>query len=241
MNKFKFSLSKDIELDLILDEGIFTPTGTTNLLVDSVSKQLSGTSSKSILDLGSGCGVVAISLCKLHQKSKNIFFASDISDNVVDCILLNADNNNCNCYINVRNGSLFEPWSDYKFDIIVDDISGVSEEVAKVSDWFNGISCDSGIGGDILTNKVIKESKKYLKDGGEFFFPLISFSDVKNILKTANKYYNKVECVGRKEWLLPDAMKYDVPLLKKLKNRGYVDFEERFGTIIWYTEIYKAY
>ena len=30
-------------------------------------------------------------------------------------------------------------------------------------------------------------------------------------------------------------------ILEKLKEAGHINFKNRFGTIIWYTEIYKAY
>ena len=34
--------------------------------------------------------------------------------------------NHNNCKVNVRKGSLFEPWHQEKFDLIIDDISRVS-------------------------------------------------------------------------------------------------------------------
>jgi SAM-dependent methyltransferase len=238
MSEFKLKLNNDTEINLFIDDGIFTPTGTTSLLIESVVKEVGSSKSGSILDLGCGCGAVAISLYKLGYSESGIF-ASDISKNVVDCVLFNSNKNDC--YIDVRYGSLFEPWKGCKFDTIIDDISGVSEKVASLSDWFNGVSCESGIDGDILTNKVIKDSKKYLYDGGALYFPIISFSNVNSILKTANKYYNNIQCVGRSEWILPKSMEHDIPILKELKNDGHIDFEERFGTIVWYTEIYKAY
>jgi hypothetical protein len=41
--------------------------------------------------------------------------------------------------------------------------------------------------------------------------------------------------------MLPESLKSHIDILEKLKEAGYITFENRFGTIIWYTEIYKAY
>ena len=237
MEKIKFNLT-NTAIDLYLFDGIFKPTGTTKLLVDSVVTNCNGLVNKKILDLGSGSGVVAISLNK-EGLGNNNFYASDLNDNTVECVLHNASRNNCK--INVKKGSLFEPWYQEKFDLIIDDISGVSSEIAEISGWFDGVPCASGVGGDILTNTFLEDSVNYLNTGGLVFFPVISFSNVKSILSTAEKTFDIVECVGRSEFMLPESMHSSIDILEKLKEAGYINFQNKFGTIIWYTEIYKAY
>jgi ribosomal protein L11 methylase PrmA len=237
MEKIKFNLT-NAAIDLYFIDGIFKPTGTTKLLVDSVLTNCNGLVNKKILDLGCGSGVVGISLFK-EGLNNNDFFASDLNDNTVDCVLHNAKKNKCT--INVREGSMFEPWHQEKFDIIIDDISGVSSEIAEMSGWFDGVPCESGVGGDILTNNFLEDSVNYLKAGGLVFFPVISLSNVKSILSTAKKSYDIVECVGRSEWILPESLLSNIDVLEKLKEAGHVNFQNKFGTIIWFTEIYKAY
>ena len=80
MKKIKFSLSQDVSLDLHLIEGIFEPTGTTKLLIDSVTSSCKSESGQKILDLGAGCGVVGISLCKQGFMGSTMF-ASDLNNN----------------------------------------------------------------------------------------------------------------------------------------------------------------
>jgi ribosomal protein L11 methylase PrmA len=238
MRKIKFDLNNDISFDLKLDEGIFEPTGTTKLLIDAVVNNSKDVHGKKILDLGSGSGVVSISLCK-QGFIDSVMFASDLNDNSLRCISMNAKEHNCN--ITVKEGSLFEPWKEEMFDIIIDDISGVSTEVSKISNWFDGVPCDSGIGGDELTNKVLSQSVKHLKSNGIIFFPVISFSNVESIISTANKYFSNVECVSRSEWILPESMQDSLKELEKLREDGHIRYDYKFGTVIWYTEIYKAY
>ena len=237
MEKIKFNLT-NTAIDLYLFDGIFKPTGTTKLLVDSVITNCNGLVNKKILDLGSGCGVVAISLNK-EGFGNNNFYASDLNENTVECVQYNAHKNNCK--VNVKKGSLFEPWHQEKFDLIIDDISGVSSEIAEISGWFDGVPCASGVGGDILTNNFLEDSVNYLNTGGLVFFPVISLSNVKSILSTAKKNFDIVECVGRSEWILPESLHANIDILEKLKEAGYVNFQNKFGIIIWFTEIYKAY
>ena len=40
---------------------------------------------------------------------------------------------------------------------------------------------------------------------------------------------------------LPKEMIKDISTLEKLKKKGYINFEKKFGIIIWSTEIYLAY
>ena len=237
MEKIKFNLTNS-SIDLYLFDGIFKPTGTTRLLVDSVIKNCNNVVDKKILDLGSGCGVVSISLYKEGLDNNN-FYASDLNKNTVECVLYNADKNNCR--VRVKKGSLFEPWDQEKFDIIIDDISGISSELSEISGWFDGVPCESGIGGDSLTNNFLENSVNYLNTGGIVFFPVISLSNVESILSTAKKNFDIVECVGRSEWVLPESLHANIDTLEKLKEAGHINFQNKFGIIIWFTEIYKAY
>ena len=57
-----------------------------------------------------------------------------------------------------------------QFDYIIDDVSGISEEIAKISPWFKNVPCTSGIDGTDLVVSVLKEAPKYLKKNGKIFF-----------------------------------------------------------------------
>ena len=66
---------------------------------------------------------------------------------------------------------MFYAWDDHKFDLIINDISGVAQDIAKISPWFKNISCEAGKGRDLLVNKVISESAEYLNDNGKIDIP----------------------------------------------------------------------
>ena len=82
---------------------------------------------------------------------------------------------------------MFKPWTSYKFNYIINDISGISSIIAKKSKWFRYVPSSSGIDGTKLTIKIIKDCSKYLDKNGKIYLPLISLSNTKKILNFDKK------------------------------------------------------
>mgnify|MGYP001244003362 CR=1 FL=1 len=233
---YKFEIDKGKELTLSLSHGVFIPTGTTKTLVKSVQEYVS--EPKKMLDLGCGSGIAGLALYKMGLV-KPPLYASDLSERAVESLKKNAGLHDCP--VIAKCGPLFEPWAKEEFDYIVDDVSGVTEEVAKISPWFNNVPCASGVDGTSLVIEVIKQAKTYLNTGGLLFFPVVSFSKVDKILKAARDNFSRVKQLGHEEWPLPKEMYQHLPTLKKLQKRGFIQFEEKFGMVLWFTDVYVAY
>ncbi len=237
MTNFNFS-DKDLgSFKFKIDNSTFVPTHTSNLIIKSALKIIKN-EDMSILDLGCGCGVVAIIISRLAKANLNLF-ASDISDSVEDVVNENSLTHSVS--INVRKSDIFDAWDDHKFDLIINDISGVAQDIAKISPWFKNISCEAGKGGDLLVNKVISESAEYLNDNGKLIFPIISFSNKESILNKARSRFNNVELIMKQDWPVPNEMLESKILLEELKKDGYIDYKFSFGKLIGYTEVYCAY
>ena len=231
-----FIINDDISLKLHIQNGVFKPTATTSFLIDAAAKNIKFPGK--LLDLGSGTGVVGISLF-LKNFIHAPLYASDFSPTAIESIL-----KNCNKYsvpVEAKHGSLFEPWNHEKFDYIVDDISGVAEEVAKISPWFENIPCDSGKDGTLLTIEVIKQASEFLNPDGALFFPVISFSNTEKISEFARRKFSNVDLICREEWPLPKEMEEHLPVLRRLQDEGHIHFKDIFGMILCFTEIYVAY
>ena len=166
-------------------------------------------------------------------------YASDLSLASVRCCQINYARYSCEA--DVRKGSLFDPWAGEQFDIIVDDVSGIAEEIAVISAWFQGVPCDTGADGLALVSSILQIAPRFLNEGGRFFFPVLSLSDVDLLLSRASESFTTVKQLLRQEWPLPPELKEHLPLLRKLADEGRIQLQERFGMVTCFTEIYCAY
>jgi 2-polyprenyl-3-methyl-5-hydroxy-6-metoxy-1,4-benzoquinol methylase len=217
-------------------KGVFKPTATTNVLVEGVLKSVTDINdSFDILDLGSGTGIVAIKIAEKFKNSK--IFASDLSQESTVVAKLNVQKYNLD--IDMRHGSIFEPWIDKKFSIIIDDISGIAEGIAEASGWFDGVPCNSGIDGTNLTINVLREAKKHLSCNGLLFIPIISLSSEEKIMKEVKINYENYEVVNSYDWPMPKSLTDNIKTLENLKNLGCINYSAKFGTYFCNTKILK--
>lgn len=233
--EINFPLSSDKEIRLTSALGVFTPNATTHQLIQAVKSSISEPAS--FLDLGCGTGVVGLVLY-LQGLITAPLCASDLSQPAVHCSRENFERYGCPA--EVRGGSLFEPWHGMKFDVIIDDVSGIAQDVAVVSPWFQGVPCGTGKDGTDLVVEILRKAPEYLSKRGRFFFPVLSLSNVDLLLKTAKESFSKLEMVARQDWPLPAELKIHMPLLKKLDKEGSIRLHERFGMVLCYTEVYCA-
>lgn len=203
---------------------VFKPTGTSEAMLRAIKPHIRG---GTLLDLGCGEGVLGYQLSGQVDK----VYASDISPDAVAHVEKTYPS------INVRQGHLFAPWN-MRFDTIVDDVSGVAEDIAKVSPWFDGVPCQSGYDGADLVVNMLTHAPDHLKYDGKLFFPIVSLSNVNRIKDTARHLF-EVELLAHIDFPLPKEMYKYFDLLRGLKCKG-IEFKEKFGLIIFYTEIYKA-
>ena len=225
--------SSDNQSDFLIKKKVFIPTATSELLIEASKKIVKV--KKKILDLGCGSGVVGISIGKSLKTKQKIFF-SDISKEACKNAELNCNKMKINHEI--RQGSLLSPWIGENFDYIISDVAAVAEDVSKMSPWYKNCVNNSGYDGTKHIINIISNAKNYLKKNGKFIFPIISLSNEKKILLACKQNFKKIKEVKNKVFPLPKSMATKILILNKLKKKGIISFDEKFGIIVFKTTVY---
>lgn len=234
MNEYKIDKNKKIKIRL--KKNVFTPNETTKLLINSLLKNLPK-KKLTILDLGCGSGIVGISLLKYKKNINHIYF-SDISTDATNLTKKNLQLNKITKKkYTIIKSNLFDDIKEKKFDIIINDVSGISNKVAKISPWFNNVPVESGADGTKLTIKIFQKFSEYLKKNGFLISPLISLSNEKKIFSYLNKKKFKIKILENKRWPMPKSMSIYKKLLSTLKKSGKINYEEQYGFLIANTKI----
>ena len=122
----------EIKIKLSLSKKVFQPNLTTTCLISAV-KNIKIKKKIKVLDLGSGSGIIGIFVKKFFGKNVDIFF-SDKSNHAVKMIENNLKINKIKGF--VKQSDIFEKWEGHKFDLIINDISAIDENIANKL-WYN--------------------------------------------------------------------------------------------------------
>ncbi len=217
---------------------VFYPTSTTTLLLAGVRESVNHNAA-SALDLGCGCGIVAVVLAKLILPNAAVH-ASDISAEAINLTKRNAEDNQLT--IDFRCGSLFEPWAGTKFDLVVDDVAGMAEAIARRSQWYPPqIHSDAGEDGTRWIVTILSQAPEFLTTRGQIFFPVLTLSSEARILDTARKNFQKVELVAEQWYPLGNDLLPHLNLIEDLMASGLVEIKKKGSRWLWATKIYRAF
>lgn len=216
---------------------VFRPTSTSVLLLRAARHLLQQQSATSVLDLGCGCGVVAIVLAKVGTGAK--VSASDLSAAAAKLTLKNAEKNGVS--VETRSGSLFEPWAGRRFSMIVDDVAGVAEPLDRLSGWYPGdVPSEAGPDGTRWILEILDQAPNYLEPGGRFVFPVITLAREDTILARARERFGSVRLLEEQWYPLTEALTPHMSLIERLVGEGRVRLQRQGSRTCWATMIYLA-
>lgn len=230
------SLGDQDPLVVATEPDVFLPTSTTVLLLRAVRKALAAPP-RSALDLGCGCGIVSLALAERVGAAS--VFASDLSPAAVRLTRENARRHGV--AIDARQGSIFEPWSGMRFDLIVDDVAGIADPIAAVTPWYPPpVPCDAGEDGTRWILNVLAEAPHHLNPGGRLFFPVLSLSRSSRILDEARRTFASIEALEEQWYPLTEELATRFDVMRRLAAEGVIEIQKRGSRWCWASRIYMA-
>lgn len=217
-------------------DGVFVPTHTSQLLIQAARERIRAPGK--LLDLGCGIGILGLTLARLGFCRPPVFF-SDLSDQALATARRNAQR--MEVAAEFRQGPLFEPWTGERFDCVIADVPGISEEIARLSPWFpEGIECRTGRDGTTLVVQALEQAPSHLNEGGTLLFPILSLSRESRILEAARAHFPEVDLVCQQTWLLPEQLKNHMEKLQLLREEGAIQILQKVGMWLWTVKVYQA-
>lgn len=177
--------------------GVMIPRPETELIVEKVL-EITPRQEMTIVDIGTGCGNIAVSLAKELPETKIV--ATDISERALKLARLNASRQSISS-INFVQGSLFSPLRRLrlrgKCDIIVSNPPYVSRKEwtrlpREIRDYEPMRALVAGKTGLEIIQKFALETPDYLKPGGWLIFEIGYFQkdEVKSLLASNPSWEN---------------------------------------------------
>ncbi len=222
----------DDKFSIFINKKIFEPNLTTMMLIDTAKKIIK--KNDKVLDLGCGSGVIG---CYLYKKKIiKYIYGSDISKSAVNCARYNSKKLTKNYDIRLSNS--FSNWRNEKFELIINDISGISSQINNISKWFKHAPNNSGSDGTKFTINLLKKYKEKQFHNAGLIFPVLGLSNREKIINFLKKNDLNYEILNKKEWPLPKDLVKHRNFLKKLKREKKINYTEKFSILFTTTEIF---
>ena len=222
-------------LELELSEEVFQPTLTSRAL----ARCMTIPAGASALDLGCGTGVLAILAAR---RGAACVRAVDVMPQASALARANVCRNNVADRVEVSCGDLFESVAGQKFDVIISDVSGVADEVARLSPWYPVAIPTGGRDGADHIVRLLLAAPAYLRPGGSLYFATGSISNVRRTLDAAHEAFGeRVELM--EELSVPFVREFNDNLeaMTRMQSEGIVDFVVRRSRRLWSLQIYRTW
>ncbi len=222
------------QFQLQCSPAVFAPNTTTSILFDAAPS----VQGLSVLDMGCGTGPIAIASALAGAASVT---AVDVMPEACQLTSRNAQMNGVGDLVSVQCSFAFRDLPPGTFDLILSDISGMAEGVARLSPWYPSPIPTGGQDGTELAVEVLRHAGAFLRPGGRLVFPVLSLSNAAAIDSAARQVFGPAltKITERSIPFHPRLYEHR-ERLEALRSAGVIDFTVRGSRLCWTLTIYSG-
>lgn len=217
--------------DLKVGPATFRPSTISVLLAASLDIEEGSV----VVDVGCGCGVLAIVAARLGAKK---VYGIDTAERTVEMASANAEAQGVAGITEFFEADMFEPLpSNLQADVVIGDVSGIPDELAQASGWFpSGVS--GGATGAELPMRMLQEAKSLLRHGGKLFLPTGTLQDEQSVIDKAKSTFDSIRLLSERQIPLPSAL-VEHPALLRLRRAKVINLTQRGSRLVGTARIWE--
>ncbi len=220
---------------LLVDPGVFAPTYTSRTIAEALEIEPGDT----VIDVGCGSGVLSFVAARLGAER---VIGCDLSAPAVEVARENARRLDLEDRVEFRVGNLLEPVRGMQADVIIGDVSGIPDEIARVSGWFPDGRAGGPTGAELPAAMLesIRENDS-LAPGGRLYLPTGTIQAENRILEVARRIFGaaNLQALLSREFPLPDVVARSMAVARMMKD-GILDLHARGSRLLWRLQVWRC-
>jgi methylase of polypeptide subunit release factors len=217
---------------IAVGRGVFSPTSTSRTLADA----LEISSDDTVIDVGCGSGILAFVAAKLGARK---VYGVDLSAPAVEAARRNAEALGLSDICEFRQGDLLDPVRDVRASVLIGDVSGIPDDIAAASGWFEDVPSGGPTGAELPT-KFLRSIGDVLQPGGRLYLPTGTIQNERAILAAAREVFgDRMENILEREFPLPDLVARSKEVARMVRD-GIVSFRQRGSRLLWQLRIWRC-
>jgi SAM-dependent methyltransferase len=186
--------------------------------------------------VGCGSGVLAFVAAKLGAAK---VYGVDLSHRAVEAAKDNAKRLGLEQVCEFREGDLLEPVRDVEATVLIGDVSGIPDDIAAESGWFDEVPSGGPTGAELPT-KFVRSIGDTLAYGGRLYLPTGTIQYEVPILEAAREVFgDNMRSIVEREFPLPDLVAKSKAVTQMVKD-GLVSFRQRGSRWLWQLRIWRC-
>jgi release factor glutamine methyltransferase len=176
---------------------VYVPAEDTFLLADNLLVHKGDL----VLEIGTGTGIIGLNASKTALK----VVATDINPYAIKCAIANKKLNNVK-NMEIRNGNLFNPVLNEKFDLVLFNTPYLPSEKDEIVDDHLDAAWNGGINGREIIDPFLDNVKNHLNNKGTVQLVQSSLSDIEKSCKKLKKMGFNVKITARERFFFEEVV-----------------------------------